>query len=121
MLPGRVVIWSWTQRSSGRLGQGGDVEAKLLAELAGEGVGDLFVGVDDTDGYRVLVAAWALAVDQRDLAVVEDEAAGADGEGACWGGPGGRCGGHWPGGWRPRARAAALLAASHPAGLPQSK
>ena len=49
----------------GSAGQGGDVEAEFLAELAGERGRDLFVSVDEAAGQRVLVAAGPLTVDQR--------------------------------------------------------
>jgi hypothetical protein len=65
----------------GPTGQGGDVEAEFLAELAGERGRNLLVSVDQATGQRVLVAAGPLTVDQRHLPAVEDDAAGADRQG----------------------------------------
>lgn len=91
--------------------QRGDVKPEFLVQLAGERRRDVFVGVHDAAWYRVLVAVRPAPVDQRYLAIVQEQAADPDGEGRR-----GRSRTHWPGS---RVRGPRPWTARPPAGLPQ--
>jgi hypothetical protein len=101
----------------GGLGNIGDFQSEFLIEFSGQGVGDRLVRLDQTARYGVLLSVGAPTPDEAHPVAVEDDGAGADGQRGGW------CGRPVAGadGCHRAAWAAALLAASQPVVLPQSK